>query len=119
MHVVSRLSRNRSGGGAVRSDMALDLSREQGEAGCLRPRRKTWRVRQEAASHVPGHHEIRLGLGGRVDRAAGRLAEFQSVQRPLPKALRVTFVSGGDEHYLRSAFHDLASLELRISFTPS
>src|ERR1700691_4036625 len=118
MHVVPRLSRSGNRGGAVRADLAHHLSKEQGGASGLRSRRKTWRVRQEAASHVPGYYEICPGSGGRVDRPAGRLVEFYSVEFPLSESLRVAFVSGGDEHHLRSAFHDLAGFELRVSLTP-
>ena len=60
-----------------------------------------------------------LGLSaGSIVLLVGSL-NFQSVKWPVSKALRVAFVSGGDEHHLRSAFHDLAGVELRISFTPS
>jgi hypothetical protein len=50
--------------------------------------------------------------GGRVDRAACRLTEFQSVKRSLAQAVRVAFVPGSDEHHLRGALHDPASREL-------
>src|ERR1039457_2446735 len=73
MHVISRLSRSCHGGGPVRADMAHHLFKEQGAAGCLRSRRKTWRVWQEAASHVPGYNEICPGSGGWVHSPACRL----------------------------------------------
>src|ERR1035438_4614770 len=119
MHVVSRLSLGRNGGGAARPDLAHRLFAEQGATGRLRSGRQTWRVWQEAASHVPGYYEICPGPGSRVDRPACWLVEFQSVQSPVYEVLRVALVSGSDEHHLRSAFHDFAGLELRASFTSS
>src|SRR5579862_4432556 len=118
-HVVSRLSRRCNSRGAVRAPLAYHLLHEQGEAGRLRSRRKTWRVWQEAASYVPGHYEVCSGIGSWVYRPARRFAELQSVKWPLAKTFRVAFVPGGDEHHLRSPFHDLAGLELRASFAPS
>src|ERR1700722_10148949 len=105
MDAVSRLSRSRNGGGAFHCDMAHHLSARQGEAGGLRPRRKTRRVWQAAASDVSGYYEVRTGSGSWVDRAAGGLAEFQSVQWPIFEAFRVAVIPGGNEHHLRSAFH--------------
>ena len=49
------------------------------------------------ATHERGYNEVCPRSGGWVDRPAGGLAEFQSIQWPLPEAVRVTFVSGGDE----------------------
>ena len=45
--------------------------------------------------------------------------ELQPVKYPIPEGVCVAVVSGGDEHHLRSAFHDLAGLELRASSASS
>jgi hypothetical protein len=73
MHVVSRLSRNRNGRGAVRTDLAHHLFKEQRHAGRFRPREKAWRVWQEASSHVP----VVLGL------AAGSMAQLNNFIAPV------------------------------------